>query len=67
MTTSNEGNVGIYAENTVHWTDWLRTTAGWRGDYFAASVEFSAAAGELGKSQRGPWQPEIQNDGRAVR
>ena len=33
-----EGNVGIYAENTLHWTDWLRTTLGWRGDYFAASV-----------------------------
>ncbi len=34
----NEGNVGIYAQNTVHWTDWFRTTTGWRGDYFAASV-----------------------------
>ncbi len=34
----DEGNVGIYAENTVHWTDWLRTTTGWRGDYFDASV-----------------------------
>ncbi|MGB6746776.1 MAG: TonB-dependent receptor plug domain-containing protein, partial [Xanthobacteraceae bacterium] len=32
-----EGNVGIYGENTVHWTDWLRTTTGWRGDYFGAS------------------------------
>jgi len=34
----NEGNAGIYAEHTVHWTDWMRTTLGWRGDYFAASV-----------------------------
>ncbi|MGA8650512.1 MAG: TonB-dependent receptor [Xanthobacteraceae bacterium] len=34
----NEGNVGIYAQNTTHWTDWWRTTLGWRGDYFAASV-----------------------------
>jgi opacity protein-like surface antigen/outer membrane receptor protein involved in Fe transport len=33
-----EGNVGIYAQNTMHWTDWFRTTAGWRGDYFWASV-----------------------------
>ena len=33
-----EGSVGIYVENTVHWTDWLRTTLGWRGDYFDASV-----------------------------
>ena len=20
----NEGNVGIYAQNTMHWTDWLQ-------------------------------------------
>ncbi len=35
----DEGNAAIYAESTVHWTDWLRTTAGWRGDYDAASVD----------------------------
>ena len=34
-----EGSVGIYAQNTVHWTDWLRTTVGARGDYFAARVD----------------------------
>jgi opacity protein-like surface antigen/outer membrane receptor protein involved in Fe transport len=34
----NEGNVGIYAQNTTHWTDWWRTTIGLREDYFAASV-----------------------------
>jgi len=33
-----EGSVGLYAENTVRWTDWLRTTVGLRGDYFAADV-----------------------------
>ena len=33
-----EGNTGIYAEQTVHWYDWLRTTAGWRGDVFGADV-----------------------------
>ncbi|SPP96305.1 MULTISPECIES: TonB-dependent receptor [Bradyrhizobium] len=40
-----EGSVGIYAENTVRWTDWLRTTVGWRGDYYAADVTslFNAA------------------------
>jgi outer membrane receptor protein involved in Fe transport len=35
----NEGNVGIYAQNTTRWTDWFKTTAGWRGDYFWASVD----------------------------
>ena len=33
-----EGSVGVYAENTLRWTDWLRTTVGWRGDYYAANV-----------------------------
>ena len=33
-----EGSIGVYAENTVKWTDWLRTTFGWRGDYYEAHV-----------------------------
>jgi outer membrane receptor protein involved in Fe transport len=33
-----EGSVGIYAQNTVRWTDWLRTTAGLRGDFYDANV-----------------------------
>ena len=33
-----EGSVGLYAQNTVHWTDWFRTTAGLRGDFYAATV-----------------------------
>ena len=31
-----EGSVGVYAETTARWTDWLKTIAGWRGDYYAA-------------------------------
>ena len=34
-----EASVAVYASSTVHWTDWLRTTMGWRGDYYAASVD----------------------------
>ena len=34
-----EGNAAIYAESTVHWTNWLRTILGWRGDYYATSVD----------------------------
>lgn len=33
-----EGSVGVFAENTVRWTDWLRTTVGLRGDYYAADI-----------------------------
>jgi opacity protein-like surface antigen/outer membrane receptor protein involved in Fe transport len=34
----NEGNAGIYVQNTTQWTNWWRTTLGLRGDYYAASV-----------------------------
>ena len=34
----DEGNVGVWTDTTVKWTPWLRTTAGIRYDYFAASV-----------------------------
>ena len=33
-----EGSVGVYAQNTIQWTNWLRTTLGWCGDYYAANV-----------------------------
>jgi hypothetical protein len=33
-----EASVGVYVENTVRWTDWLRTTLGYRGDYYQAHV-----------------------------
>ena len=33
-----EGNVGLWAETTARWTDWLRTTIGIREDYFAGRV-----------------------------
>jgi outer membrane receptor protein involved in Fe transport len=36
--TVTEGSVGIYAQNTLHWTDWFKTTVGWRGDLYSANV-----------------------------
>jgi outer membrane receptor protein involved in Fe transport len=33
-----EGSVGLFVQNTLHWTDWLRTNVGWRGDFYQASV-----------------------------
>ena len=33
-----EGNVGLWADTTTRWTDWLRTTVGIREDYFAGRV-----------------------------
>ncbi|MGE3065584.1 MAG: TonB-dependent receptor [Hyphomicrobiaceae bacterium] len=34
-----EASVGIYAENTLRWTSWLRSTAGLRGDLYATDVD----------------------------
>jgi outer membrane receptor protein involved in Fe transport len=33
-----EGKVGLWADTTARWTDWLRTTVGIREDYFAGRV-----------------------------
>ena len=33
-----EGSVGLFVQNTLHWTDWLRMTLGWRGDFYQTSV-----------------------------
>ena len=33
-----EASVAVYAQSTVHWSDWLRTTMGVRGDYYEAKV-----------------------------
>ena len=33
-----EGNVGLWADTTARWTDWLRTTVGIREDYFTGRV-----------------------------
>ena len=54
-----EGNAGIYAQSTVHWTDWWRTTAGWRGDYFAASVDSFLQTANSGKTQAALGSPKF--------
>ena len=33
-----EGSVGVFVQNTLHWTDWLRSSVGWRGDFYQTSV-----------------------------
>ena len=56
----NEGNVGIYAETTVRWTDWLKTTVGWRGDYFAASVNSILQQANSGHTQAAIGSPKFR-------
>jgi outer membrane receptor protein involved in Fe transport len=33
-----EGSIGLWADTTARWTDWLRTTVGVREDYFSGHV-----------------------------
>ncbi|MVT50639.1 TonB-dependent receptor plug domain-containing protein [Bradyrhizobium yuanmingense] len=55
-----EGSVGVYAENTVRWTDWLRTTLGWRGDYYAADVTSLFNAANSGRADAALGSPKFR-------
>lgn len=55
-----EGSVGVYAENTVRWTDWLRTTLGWRGDYYAADVTSLFNANNSGRADAALGSPKFR-------
>jgi hypothetical protein len=52
-----EGNVGLWADTTARWTDWLRTTVGIREDYFAGSV-LSDTPANLGNAQASMTSPK---------
>ena len=56
----NEGNAAIYGENTVHWTNWLRTVVGWRGDYYAASVNSMLQPANLGNPKEAIGSPKFR-------
>ncbi len=53
-----EGSVGIYAENTIHWTSWYRTTLGWRGDAFEGTVNSTLDPANSGKAQAALGSPK---------
>jgi outer membrane receptor protein involved in Fe transport len=52
-----EGNVGLWADTTARWTDWLRTTVGIREDYFAGRV-LSDTAANSGNAQASMTSPK---------
>jgi len=54
-----EGSIGIYAQNTVKWTDWLRTTLGWRGDYYQARVDSIFDSNNSGAVSAGIGSPKF--------
>ncbi|QOZ76278.1 TonB-dependent receptor [Bradyrhizobium sp. CCBAU 53351] len=57
---AGEGSVGVYAENTVRWTDWLRTSVGWRGDYYAADVTSRFNANNSGREDAALGSPKFR-------
>jgi outer membrane receptor protein involved in Fe transport len=55
-----EANAGIYAENTVHWADWFKTTLGWRGDYYSAAVNSTLQPANSGNVQMAIGSPKFR-------
>jgi hypothetical protein len=54
-----EGSIGVYAETTVHWSTWLKTTFGWRGDLYDATVDSTYDANNSGHVQAGLGSPKF--------
>jgi len=54
-----EASVGVFAQSTVFWTDWLKTTLGWRGDYFDANVTSLFDANNSGKTSAAIGSPKF--------
>ncbi|MDB5798200.1 MAG: TonB-dependent receptor [Paucimonas sp.] len=51
-----ESSAGVFASNTTRWTNWFRTTAGVRNDYYRFKVDSSnpADSGNVGASITSP-------------
>jgi TonB dependent receptor/TonB-dependent Receptor Plug Domain len=54
-----EGSVSVYAESTLHWTSWLRTTFGWRGDTYAANVDSIYDPNNSGRARAAIGSPKL--------
>jgi hypothetical protein len=54
-----EASVGVFAQSTVFLTDWLKTTLGWRGDYFDANVTSLFDANNSGKTTAAIGSPKF--------
>jgi outer membrane receptor protein involved in Fe transport len=53
-----EGSVALYAQNTLRWTNWLRTVTGVRHDWFGAEVN-SDTPENSGKVRAGMSSPKF--------
>jgi hypothetical protein len=56
----NESNAAVHVENTVHWSNWLKSTLGWRGDYYAASVNSMLQQANSGNTRMAIGSPKFR-------
>jgi outer membrane receptor protein involved in Fe transport len=57
-TQVRQTSVGVYAENNVQWTDWLRSVAGLRADHFRFDNQ-SSIAGNSGHASANLASPKL--------
>lgn len=54
-----EASVGLFVQSTLHWTPWLRTTAGYRGDVYGATVESLLTPANSGRASAAIGSPKL--------
>ncbi len=53
-----EGSTGLYVQNTLFWTNWLRTVVGYRGDLYATNVDSLLNSVNSGKATAAIGSPK---------
>ena len=54
-----EGSVGLYIQNTLHWTDWMRTIVGYRGDFYTTNVNSLLTPANSGNATASVGSPKF--------
>jgi outer membrane receptor protein involved in Fe transport len=54
-----EGSVGLFIQNTVFWTDWVRTTLGYRGDFYTTNVNSFLTPANSGNATASIGSPKL--------
>jgi hypothetical protein len=54
-----ENSIAVYAQSTVHWTNWLRSTVGWRGDLYNAQVKSIFDPANSGSANAAVGSPKL--------
>jgi outer membrane receptor protein involved in Fe transport len=54
-----EGSVGLFIQNTVHWTNWMRTTLGYRGDFYNTNVNSLLTPANSGNANASIGSPKF--------